>query len=150
MARSLNPPDTAAGLVRRLDNVGIAVRDLERALRFYVEVLGLGLAQPYEPGQRGNAVLVGDAALYLFETDHAEALGRPAARRGLELYQNPVGLDHLVFEVDDLGVAAAALERRGVRFEAPTVEAGDLRYRAFSDPDGNILYLLERRARPAR
>ena len=135
--------------IRRVDNIGIAVRDLERSLRFYVEVLGLGLSRPYAPGQRGNAVLAGDTVLYLFETDHPDAFGRRETRN-LDLYHNPVGFDHLSFEVDDLDAAGRTLEQRGVRFLGPLTDAGGLRYRGFSDPDDNILYLLEHRTTQPR
>ena len=81
--------------LKRLDNIGVAVTDLQRAHAFYHDVLGMdGDAPP--PDAEGFSVRLGDVALYVFRTSAGGDPGRT------ENYtQNPPGLDHLSFEVAD-------------------------------------------------
>jgi catechol 2,3-dioxygenase-like lactoylglutathione lyase family enzyme len=123
-------------MLKRLDNVGVAVRDVQRAVDFYSRVLGL---EAHGDGNDGS-VTIGDISLYIFRSQaEGGAVGRTA-----DYYHNPVGLDHLAFEVDDLDSVGAELERRGVTFVGPEASAGPLRYRGFTDPDGNMLYIIQR------
>lgn len=125
-------------MFQRLDNVGVAVRDLRRAMRFYTETLGL----PGESGETDGWITIGGASLYLFEAQGADA---PGARRTTDLAANPPGIDHISLGVDDIEAACAALEAKGIVFAGPIVGApGEFRYRGFSDPEGNMLYLVSR------
>jgi CreA protein len=55
----------------------------------------------------------------------------------------------VVFRVDDLDVSKAALEGRGVRFDAHLGEVpGYARYASFTDPDGNAMQLIEYASQP--
>jgi predicted enzyme related to lactoylglutathione lyase len=52
-----------------------------------------------------------------------------------------------VFLVDDLDLAKASLEQRGVEFEEHLGEVpGYARYASFEDPDGNSMQIIEYRA----
>jgi catechol 2,3-dioxygenase-like lactoylglutathione lyase family enzyme len=128
-------------MIARLDNAGIAVRDLRRAFAFYTETLGLA----GELGEGDAWVHLGNADLYLFET---QGNGAASPARGPDLATEPPGLDHLAFQVTGrIEEACAALEARGVAFAGPVVgAAGEFRYRGFSDPEGNMLYVVERPA----
>ena len=49
-----------------------------------------------------------------------------------------------MFVVDDLDLAKAALEERGVAFEDHLGEVpGYARYASFTDPDGNSMQIIE-------
>jgi glyoxylase I family protein len=124
-------------MLKRLDNVGIAVRDARRSLAFYTAVLGFeGEVTDGEGGVR-----LGDVSLYIFESKS----GVGPAPRTEDYYANPFGLDHLAFEVDNIEDAGAELERRGVTFLHSVVgDPGSFRYRGFHDPDGNMLYIIQR------
>src|SRR5260221_13375195 len=99
-------------MLKRLDNVGIAVRDIRRAVAFYTEILGfVGQA-----GESDGLVTLGDVSLYLFQTPAPEAA---APQRTTDLYNNPPGFDHVAFEVDDIEQAARRLEAAGVFFPGP-------------------------------
>lgn len=125
-------------MIKRLDNVGVAVRDIRRAMAFYTQVLGL----EGQPGETDGYVSVGDVSLYLFQTRSPES---GAGQRTIDLYNDPVGLDHIAFEVDDLDRAVAELEAKGITFPGLAVgEPGEFRYRGFSDPDGNMLYIVQK------
>jgi len=125
-------------MLKRLDNIGIAVRDIQRSMAFYTEQLGLaGQAHGTE-----GSVQVGDLSLYLFQTQapDAGAVGRTA-----DYLHDPVGIDHLAFEVEDIARAGAELEAKGIVFAGPVVgDPGQFRYRGFSDPDGNMLYIIQK------
>jgi catechol 2,3-dioxygenase-like lactoylglutathione lyase family enzyme len=121
-------------MLKRLDNVGIAVADARRALEFYTTKLGF---EGEVTGGEG-ACRLGDIALFIFETPTE---GLP---RSTDYPANPRGIDHLSFEVDDIEAAGAALEARGIVFEGGIVGApGEFRYRGFHDPDGTMLYIIQ-------
>jgi methylmalonyl-CoA/ethylmalonyl-CoA epimerase len=101
-----------------LDHIGIAVTDLEAALRFYRDALGLDVSTPHVvPTEqvRVTFVPVGESTLELLEaTTDSSVIARFAARRG-------PGVHHLTLLVDDLQSALDQLKARGVRLidEAP-------------------------------
>jgi len=106
-----------------LDHIGIAVRELEPALAFYRDILGLEIGGVEEvPSQqvRAQFVPVGAATLELLEaTSDESAIARSIERRG-------PGLHHITLRVDDLAAALARLKAKGVRLvdEEPRPGAG--------------------------
>jgi methylmalonyl-CoA epimerase len=95
-----------------LDHIGIAVQDIDAALAFYRDALGLEVEGPEEvPSQRVRAHLipVGQAALELLE---ATASDSPIARY---LEKHGPGMHHVTLRVDDIGAALDHLRARGVR-----------------------------------
>jgi methylmalonyl-CoA/ethylmalonyl-CoA epimerase len=95
-----------------LDHIGIAVANLEEALRFYRDALGLAIEMPEEvPSQhvRAHFIPAGESALELLEaTDAKSPIAKYVARRG-------PGLHHITLRVDDIAAALARLKARGVR-----------------------------------
>ena len=124
-----------------LDHIGIAVDDLQAALAFYRDALGLEIEAPEElPADRVRAhfVPVGGPALELLESTAPESpIAKYIARRG-------PGLHHITLRVDDLGAALTALKARGVRLidEAPRPGAGGSLI-AFVHPAGTGGVLIE-------
>jgi methylmalonyl-CoA/ethylmalonyl-CoA epimerase len=106
-----------------LDHIGIAVRELEPALAFYRDILGLEIGGVEEvPSQqvRAQFVSVGGVTLELLEaTSEESAIARSIERRG-------PGLHHITLRVDDLSAALAHLKTKGVRLvdEEPRPGAG--------------------------
>ena len=104
-----------------LDHIGIAVTDLQAALAFYRDALGLEVSAPHEvPAEhvRARFVPVGQAALELLEaTSDASAIARFVTARG-------PGIHHLTLLVDDLQAALDQLKARGVRLIDETPRAG--------------------------
>ncbi|MFN0093689.1 MAG: VOC family protein [Dehalococcoidia bacterium] len=122
-------------MLKRLDNIGIAVANARRSLEFYINVLGFD----GEVSDGEGSCKLADVALYIFESKTGGAV-----RRSTSYYDDPIGLDHLSFEVDDIEAAGPALETKGVIFEGGIVgEPGEFRYRGFKDPDGNMLYIIQ-------
>jgi len=105
-----------------LDHVGIAVGDLEAALKFFRDALGLQVLPPEEvPSQqvRIRFLPVGESSLELLEpTADQSPIARFIEKRG-------PGIHHLTLRVDDIRAALAELRERGVRLidEAPRAGA---------------------------
>jgi catechol 2,3-dioxygenase-like lactoylglutathione lyase family enzyme len=116
--------------VEQVDFVSVPVRDVERARRFYGEVLGLppSRATPDE-----------------FETPNLTlALWQPEAD-GVPFAANTAGI---ALRVPDVAAARERLESAGVEFLGETVDTGVCHMGFFYDPEGNVLILHRRYAPP--
>ena len=104
-----------------LDHIGIAVDDLDAALAFYTDALGLEVDATEEvpsQGVRAHFVRVGSAALELLEATSEESpIRRFVSRRG-------AGIHHITLRVDDIAAALARLKERGVRLVDETPRRG--------------------------
>jgi methylmalonyl-CoA epimerase len=104
-----------------LDHVGIAVADLEEALGFFRDALGLEVETAVDvPSQRVKALFVptGPASLELLEpTSSDSAIAKFLERRG-------PGLHHITLRVDDIRAALEQLRHRKVRLVDPAPRAG--------------------------
>jgi methylmalonyl-CoA/ethylmalonyl-CoA epimerase len=123
----------------RIAHVGIAVPDLEQALAFYRDVLGL---TPHPPeGADGATILslpFGESEVELLAPDAPDGpIARFLARRG-------PGIHHICYRVPDLDTALAACRRAGYRLidETPRTGAGGRRI-AFVHPKATSGILLE-------
>jgi len=95
-----------------LDHVGIAVRDLQAALAFFRDGLGLEVHASEEVGSqrvRAHVVPAGESALELLEATAPES---PIARY---LDKRGPGLHHITLRVQDIASALDQLKRRGIR-----------------------------------
>jgi methylmalonyl-CoA epimerase len=104
-----------------LDHLGIAVQDLDRALAFFRDVLGLHVETAEEvASQRVRATFLpaGDPKLELLEaTAPDSAIARFVEKRG-------PGMHHVAFRVPDLHAALEQLRARGVRLIDETPRPG--------------------------
>ena len=95
-----------------LDHIGIAVKDLEEALAFYRDALGLEVEAPEEVASqhvRAHFIRVGQSSLELLEATAPEsAIARYVDKRG-------PGIHHITLRVDDIAAALAQLKSKGVR-----------------------------------
>jgi methylmalonyl-CoA epimerase len=95
-----------------LDHVGIAVKDLNAALAFYRDTLGLEIEAPEDVASqhvRAHFVPVGESKLELLEATSPEsAIAKYIEKRG-------PGLHHITLRVDDINAAVAQLKARGAR-----------------------------------
>ncbi len=119
----------------------LAVRDVERSVCFYRDVLGFEqLEYPHIP-----LLSYGNLQLFLVEEspptgDRPGVTLTPPEKAG----QMPV---NLVFEVDDVRAEYASLSARGLRFLTPPAQPPWGGWRCFAqDPDG---YLIEIEQPPA-
>ena len=121
------------GQVTALDLVFYWVTDLDRAVAFYRDVLGL------QPTRRDG----GSWAQF-------ELNGRRFALHGVGEGQpmSPGGAT-AVFEVADLDAAAGMLATRDIAVVHEGEVEGFARFCSFLDPDGNTVQLIEYAERPA-
>ena len=126
-------------MLKGIDNVGVAVTDLARSVGFY-EKLGFQKGDDYEADVKGCSMTSETAVLFLFQTRHSpQAVGREAS-----LANNPPGLDHISFLVDDVKQSYAECRAKGISFLGePEDQDWGARIAAFKDPDGNNLYFLQ-------
>lgn len=128
-------------MIRRLDHIGIAVRDLEAAVRTYTEGLGLRCEhrETVEEQKTRTAFLpVGDTHVELLETLSPDGpIGKFVEKRG-------EGIHHLCFEVEDIGRALAACEAAGMTLIDREPRAGaHNKWVAFVHPRSTHGVLLE-------
>ncbi len=105
-------------------NITVYVSNMDTAVRFYTETLGLKLA--YRFGDHGASVEVGKGLTIGL---HPASKEMPAGRKG----SMAIGLE-LSGSIHD---AVRALEAKGVHFDAPVNEGKSGSFVGFSDPDGN-------------
>jgi methylmalonyl-CoA epimerase len=95
-----------------LDHVGIAVKDLDQALAFFRDAVGLHIEESEEVGSqrvRAHFVPVGEGKLELLEaTAPDSAIAKYVEKRG-------PGIHHVALRVDDIGAALSLLKQKGVR-----------------------------------
>jgi methylmalonyl-CoA/ethylmalonyl-CoA epimerase len=131
-----------------IDHIGVAVEDLDAALPFYRDTLGMQLVHRETlPDQGVEAVLldIGDGHVELLAPLHPDtAVGRFLARRG-------AGLHHVAYRVADIDAALHALAASGMRLidEYPRTGIRDSRV-AFVHPSsaGGVLTEIVQPAAP--
>ncbi len=118
--------------VQGLGHVGLYVRDVERELAFFRDVIGLPLV---EAGPDFAWSTLPDSSQF-------ELFG-PADRDHDHFTTGPVP----EFLVEDLDAAAAELEASGVELLAPIRGTEEQRWLHFRAPDGNVYGLTARATR---
>jgi predicted enzyme related to lactoylglutathione lyase len=109
-------------------NVTVYVTNMENAVRFYTQVLGLTLRQRF-----GDHWAEVDAGGGLTIGLHPATKESPAGQRG----SISIG-----FSVDgSIDEVVQTLSARGVRFEGPVIRDKSGEFAGFSDPDGHPCYL---------
>lgn len=123
----------------RIAHIGVAVENIEAALTFYRDVLGLAPGQPERAdGARIVSLPFGESAVELLEPEHPDSpIARFLARRG-------PGIHHVCYRVPDLDRALAACVAAGYRLvdEVPRLGAGGHRI-AFVHPKSTAGILIE-------
>ena len=115
------PPLEGIAGVGIIDHLGIAVRSLDAALRFYRDALGLTAGAPEEvPGEGVRVVFLsmGESRLELLEPMGPES---PVARF---IQKRGEGIHHVCMRVANLDAALAALKARGVTLVPPETRMG--------------------------
>jgi catechol 2,3-dioxygenase-like lactoylglutathione lyase family enzyme len=139
-------------------HVGLTVKDLDKSIYFYRDLLGLEIGTEPSPwfdhAALGTAVGVPGAILrqvcLKLGGTYMELLEykAPESETDQPLLSHNIGASHIAFEVDDIVAAKAQLETEGIDFYSDInfVDEGVLagwRWVYFSDPDGYPLELVE-------
>lgn len=110
-------------MIGKVNHIGIAVRDIESAVKLYTDVFGLLVAGTEEvPDQKVKVcfIPVGESRVELLEpTDPEGAVAKFIANKG-------EGIHHIAYEVEDLVKALAICREKGLRLidETPRRGAG--------------------------
>ncbi len=119
-------------LIGVVDFVGMPTRDLEAAVGFYGETLGLRCS-----------VHLAERSFAEFETGNLTLSVYNPTSMGMEHNRNP---NPIALHVEDVASARATLEGRGVEFTGDVLDTGVCHMAFFRDPDGNALMLHHRYA----
>lgn len=123
---------TTQQLVTRVDFVPFSTRDIEQAMDFYGNKLGLPRSV-YVPERNYAEFETGNVTLSIVDGE-AMGIGHNVNRTAMALH------------VEDVEAARAELQERGVEFHGDTLDTGVCHMAFFNDPDGNALMLHHRYA----
>jgi len=103
-------------MLKKVDHIGIAVPDIEQALKFWAEGLNIEVTHREEVASQKvkTAFLpVGETNVELLEpTSEESPIAKAIAKRG-------PGIHHLCFQVDDINAALEHLKEQGVTLINP-------------------------------
>jgi predicted enzyme related to lactoylglutathione lyase len=123
----------APPVVTGVDYVSVPTRDLERAVAFYGQTLGLPRSV-YRPERHFAEFETGTVTLSVVDPE----------RMGIGSFQP--NANHIALQVEDVAAARATLEERGIAFAGDTIDTTVCHMAIFADPDGNALMLHHRYA----
>ena len=127
--------------LKRLDHLGIAVRDLSAAMATYGDSLGLTDWEVIDMPERAMQVAIGRVGETLLELITPTS---PAAAFSKFLDERGEGIHHIAYAVDNLEAVLAQLEASGVRLIDRTPRPGIHNTRiAFVHPKGMLGVLTE-------
>ncbi len=131
--------------VKHIDHIGVAVKSIEQAGRFYTEILGLHIQDVENVAdQKVNVAFIPitDSEVELLESTHADgAVAKFIDSRG-------EGIQHIAFRVENIKEALEELKTKGVRLidQSPRKGAGGAKI-AFIHPketNGVLVEICER------
>lgn len=121
-------------MIRKIDHIGIAVANIDEAIKLYTQALGLKVADietVTEHKVKIAMIPVGESKIELLEPTHPEGnLARYIEKRG-------EGLHHLALEVSDIEATLESLKTENIPLvdETPRIGAGGSKV-AFLHPKG--------------
>jgi methylmalonyl-CoA/ethylmalonyl-CoA epimerase len=127
--------------IKKIDHIAIVVPDIDEALKFWRDVLGLELSHVEEvPEQESRVAFLptGGSEVELVQpTTDTSGMARYMAKRG-------PGMHHISFAVDNIEEMLAQLKEKGVQLinEEPTIGAGGTKI-AFIHPKSTGGVLVE-------
>jgi methylmalonyl-CoA epimerase len=130
-------------MIKKVHHVGIVVREMEQAMRFYRDMLGLHvhkLETIEEQGVKAALLTLGDSEIELLEPVVPDnGVARYLESRG-------EGLHHVCFEVDDVDRDLDALKQREIELIDQTTRIGLAGRICFLHPkamDGTLIELCQ-------
>ena len=98
-------------MIKKVHHVGVVVRDMEQAMRFYRDLLGLSVHKIeilHDQGVKAALLTLGDSEIELLEPIVPDnGVARYLERKG-------EGLHHICFEVGDVDRDLSELKARGI------------------------------------
>ncbi|MFN0102447.1 MAG: VOC family protein [Bryobacteraceae bacterium] len=119
-------------MITGIEHTAIAAADIVALADWYADMLGFEINY-----KSANAIFVRAEDGTMLEIIHAEG-DRPATT------MKTPGIRHLALTVSDFDAAYVRLNSRGIHFITEPMESKGNRVVFFTDPEGNILHLLQR------
>lgn len=127
----------------RMLHTMLRVGDMDRAIKFYTEVLGMKLLRSTDrPEQKYSLAFVG------YDTEDKATVLELTYNHGVEKYDLGSAYGHVAIEVDDVAKTCEAVRAKGgkVTREAGPVKGGTTVIAFVEDPDGYKIEFIERKA----
>lgn len=126
---------------KRIDHLAIAVKDLEEAIDYYGDVLGLEFVERRETVGSMSGMI--SAVFRAAEFDIVLMQGMDENSQ-INRYINKygAGVQHVAFEVDNLNEAVGELKETGLDFSTDVIDGGSLR-QIFSRRQENCGMMIE-------
>lgn len=134
--------DSKETVVMRLLHTMLRTGDLDRAIDFYIEVLGMQLLRRQDyPEGKFTLAFVG------YGMEKENTVIELTYNWGVDHYDLGKGFGHIAIEVDDVYAACAEIKHRGgtVVREAGPMNAGTTIIAFVTDPDGYYVELIGKR-----
>lgn len=119
-------------MITGIEHTAIAAADIAALADWYVDMLGFEINY-----KSAGAIFVRAENGTMLELIHADG-DRPATT------MKTPGIRHLALTVEDFDAAYVRLNSRGIHFITEPMENKGNRVVFFTDPEGNILHLLQR------
>lgn len=126
----------------RLLHTMLRTGDLDRAIAFYTEVLGMKLLRRQDyPEGKFTLAFIG------YGSEAEQTVIELTYNWGVSAYELGTAYGHIAIEVDDVYAACAAAKAKGARIvrEAGPMNAGTTIIAFIADPDGYFIELIGRR-----
>ena len=132
-------------MVKNLDHIGVAVKNLDESLKFYTDILGLEVISKEivkEQKVKVAFVPIGDSEIeFLESTDCDAAIAKYIEKRG-------EGIHHIALRVENIEKALELIREKGIRLIDEKVRCGLNKTKiAFLHPkstNGVLIELVER------
>jgi glyoxylase I family protein len=134
---------TQQSFILGLWGVRYQVKDVQRSIAFYTQILGFNLDHLTLPAF--GQVSIGDLKLILSGPGASGSRPIPDGRQ-----QEPGGWNRIVLQVEDLPARIADLKKKGVNFRNEMEAGPGGRQIQVEDPDGNPIELFEPTRRSGR
>lgn len=125
--------------MRKIAHIGVGVSDLDKAERFYTEILSMTVSDREQHGDlKASFLPIGDTSIELLQSTTPEGvISRFIAKKG-------EGIHHIAYEVDDIEKTLAHLASKGVQLIDKTPRPGAHNSRiAFINPKDSYGVLVE-------
>jgi len=128
-------------MIKKIEHIGVAVKDLQQAMHLFGDVLGLPLSKSYEAETTKAKMAfftVGDSTIELLQpTDPASVMGKFLERKG-------EGIHHICLGVENIGKALDYFASQGVELiDKKPRKTQDRRLIAFLNPKSTHGVLIE-------
>jgi len=131
------PIDDFNALKPRFLHVSYHVENIERALAFYVGVLGMTERMRIPLGKGEHEVVLG------FPDSKSAGVVLMWSTERTQPYDHGDAYSRYMMSVSDIDLAFAHLTKHGAPVAIPVTDAGTFRYAMVKDPDGYLIELLQ-------